>query len=198
MVTVEQIVERIDDLGRFQSLVLVAIDGLGGAGKSTLASNLAQRLGDKGRSVIVIHIDDFVFPTSERPKGVGAAKPVGGDFDWGRLQKEVLETLRAGEVARYSRYDWPTDRHAETLEARPSGVVLVEGVSTCRRELSEFYDLRIWVECSRSERLRRGIARDGESFRWRWEEDWMPAEDHYAKTHVPAVRADFCVSGEAS
>lgn len=198
MVTIEEIVERVDELTRSRPLVLVAIDGLGGAGKSTLASKVAGRLRDKGTCARVIHVDDFAYPVSERPERVGSGKPIGGDFDWQRLRSEVLMPLRAGRVARYARYDWPTDSHAESRDVRPAGVVLIEGVSACRNELSELYDYRIWVECSRQERLKRGIARDGESARWQWEEDWMPAEDRYAEAHAPATRADCRFSGETS
>jgi len=197
MVTTEQVVQRIADLSPSRALVLIGIDGLGGAGKSTFASDVARRLLERGKIVSVIHFDDFVFPTEERPREVGADKPIGGDFDWKRLRDEVLVPLRSGRVARFARYDWPTDTHAETHEIHPEGTVLVEGVSTCRGELSGLYDLRIWVECSRSERLKRGIERDGESASRKWEGDWMPAEDRYARGHGPAGRADYRVCGEA-
>jgi uridine kinase len=114
------------------------------------------------------------------------------------LLQEVLVPLRGKGVARYARYDWPTDSHAEIHEVSPQGIVVIEGATACRNELREFYDVRIWVECSRSERLRRGIARDGESARMRWETDWMPAEDCYVKTHDPATYADIRVRGETS
>lgn len=77
-----------------------------------------------------------------------------------RLQRGVLEPLRAGQTARYVRYHWPTDAYGQVIEAFPAGVVLVEGVTACRLELSDAYDLRIWVRCSMVERLRRGLARD--------------------------------------
>lgn len=64
-----------------------------------------------------------------------------------------------------------------------------------RRELVNLYDLKIWVECPKAIRLARGIARDGEKARTIWEQDWMPKEDHYIKTHLPRESADLFVNG---
>ena len=80
-------------------------------------------------------------------------------------------------------------------EVSPHGVVIVEGVYSSRRELASLYDLRIWVECPRELRLSRGLARDGETARKLWEEDWMPSEDRYLEEHRPLERADAVVSG---
>src|SRR6185503_3271139 len=121
-----------------------------------------------------------------------------GNFDWCRLREEVLVPLHEGRAARYARYDWVMDDHAETHEVPPGGIVIVEGVGSSRCELSEYYDVRVWVDCCREQRLERGIARDGEVARDRWENDWMPIEERYRATHRPDVRADLIISGEAS
>jgi uridine kinase len=41
----------------------------------------------------------------------------------------------------------------------------VEGIYSIRKELEEFFDQKIWVECSAETRLNRGVKRDGESMR---------------------------------
>ena len=106
--------------------------------------------------------------------------------------------LRQGRPARYARYDWDHDALAEIRELRPGGVAIVEGIYSSRRELASLYDLRIWVECPRDVRLSRGLARDGEGARGRWEEDWMPAEDRYVVEHRPWELADLIVDGAAA
>lgn len=174
---------------------LVGLDGLGGSGKSSLASSLCEGLKALGIGTEMVHFDDFYLPSADRPPDVGDAKPVGGDFDWQRLRESVLAPLREGLRARYARYDWHRHALAETHEVTPGGVVLVEGVYCCRKELSGFYDLKIWVDCPRALRLERGIARDGESYRGQWEHDWMPAEDRYVAEHRPDQLADITVSG---
>ena len=195
---VSEVVQQIVAADVICSTLLVAVDGKGCAGKSTLAATLASELEATGRRVEVIHFDDFYLPLSLRPEGVGSEKPIGGDFDWERLRDQVLVPLRGRRVARFARYDWIEDALAETHEVVPGAIVIVEGISSSRQELAALYDLRVWVDCPRQLRLNRGIARDGETYRARWEQDWMPSEDRYVNEHRPDKKADFVVGGVAS
>ena len=173
--------------------LLVAIDGPGGAGKSTLARLLKEQLKTLGWLVAVVKHDDFYRPSHQRANQQTGL--IGRDFDWKRLRDQVLTPIREGRLAHYQRYDWETDVLAEWHTIFASDVVIVEGVYTMRRELAHLYDLKIWVECPRALRLARGIARDGEKARTTWEEDWMLKEDDYVKTHLPHERADLFVNG---
>ena len=173
--------------------LLVAIDGPGGAGKSTLARLLEVQLSTLGWVVPVVKHDDFYLPSHQRVNQQTGV--IGCDFDWERLRNQVLTPIREGRLAHYQRYDWETDVLAEWRTISASDAVLVEGVYTMRRELAHLYDLKIWVECPRAIRLARGIARDGEKARTIWEQDWMPKEDDYIKTHLPRESADLFVNG---
>jgi uridine kinase len=171
------------------SLFIVGIDGCGGAGKSRLATEVRAALASRGRDISVVQMDDFYFPSASR-NGILALDAIGSAFDWRRLRDQVLVPLRGGQPARYQRYDWPSDEHAEWHDV-PHGIVIVEGVYSTRVELEQFYDLTVWVECTRPIRLARGIERDGETWRRKWEEEWMPAEDRYVKEQSPHTRADL-------
>lgn len=86
-----------------EGFALVAIDGLGGAGKSTLARALQADLA----AVIIVQMDDFYRPMLERRRE--QLSPVEGFdqfFDWQRLRDEVLAPLRAGRTAHFRPYDW--------------------------------------------------------------------------------------------
>ena len=190
-----ELAARLRALHATRRTLLVAIDGAGGSGKSRLADDLRTRLTASHVPTSIVEVDDFFLPSRRRPRGPASEKPIGGDFDWQRLRQEVLEPLRRGQAARYSRYDWAADEMAGMSEVSPHGVVFVEGVYSSRRELASLYDLRIWVECPRELRLSRGLARDGETARKLWEEDWMPSEDRYLEEHRPQERADAVVSG---
>ena len=173
---------------------LIGIVGPGGAGKSTFAAALARRLQQERISVAVVRMDDFFLPSTQRPAGCGADKPLGGDFDWQRLRDQVLIPLAHNQPASYQRYDWPTDMLAEWQTLAGCQVVIVEGVYALRHELRALYGLTIWIDCPRPIRLARGIVRDGETARAQWEHDWMPAEDHYIATERPHLTANFYVT----
>jgi uridine kinase len=196
MVGVVAVAARFVALHGAAGRVLVGIDGLGGSGKSQLASALAAAMARIGAApVSVVHGDDFYLPSAARVAGDAAVKPIGADVDWHRLRADVLEPLRAGREARYRVYDWDRDALGAFCTVRPGGITLVEGVYTLRPELRGLYDTRIWVECPREIRLARGLARDGEAARARWEHDWMPAEDRYVAECRPAAGVDLVVSG---
>jgi uridine kinase len=156
----------------------VAIDGRGGSGKSTLADFLAGRVpGCK-----IVRTDDF-------------ARPGVPGWDWPRFLGEVARPLLGGKAGRYMRFDWDEGSLTEWHEVPGSGVVILEGVSSMRRELELPWDLTIWVETPQEIRLARGVARDGEAMRPQWEQVWEPQEDRYVADQKPHLRADLVVSG---
>ena len=163
--------------------LLLGIDGCGGSGKTTFAANL-QALNPE---ITVVHMDDFFRPTSQRLPRNLAAQQVGSDFDWVRLRSQVLEPLQNNISGYYQRYEWKIDSMVEWHTVPIGGIVIVEGVYSIRKELASFYDFKIWFDCPRDVRLTRALERDGETARAIWENDWMPAEDHYLEAHKPLI-----------
>lgn len=163
---------------RGRRTTLVAIDGYGGAGKTTLAAALADCLID----AVVVHTDD-----SARPNVPG--------WEWQRFVAQVLDPLLSDRAARYQRYDWGQDRLAEWHDVPVGGVVIAEGVSILRRELGDPWDVKVWIDCPHDLRLARGVARDGEAPRGQWEQVWMPEEDAYFTDQRPDLRADYVIDG---
>jgi hypothetical protein len=159
---------------------LVAVDGPGGAGKSTFAGRLAAALGDAQ----VIHTDDF------------AAWDV--PIEWfPRLWEQVVEPLAAGRCGRYQRYDWVRRELAEWHDVPLAPVIILEGVSAGRREIADHLALTVWIETPADLRLARGIERDGEELRSFWN-DWIRAEDAHFAADGTRDRADLVVTGDPS
>jgi uridine kinase len=162
--------------------VLLGVDGGAGAGKTTFTDWLAARIRELGTSVATLHIDNFFRPAAER---VGYPSPlaVTDDIDWERLRDEAILPLRAGRAARPRLYDWPTDSFRTRAEVEPGGIVIIDGVTSLRRELRARYGLRIWLSCHRDLRVARLARRQGSS-------DaeirrWLPSEDQYVAEHEP-------------
>ncbi|MED3397236.1 uridine kinase [Bacillus wiedmannii] len=185
------ILKWIEEKWKEQSLLIIGIDGCGGAGKSTSANKIKSKFS----TVTIVHMDDFYLPCSQIINEHPTNKSIGADFDWKRLLQEVLDPISNGIEGCYKRYDWETDSLAESHTVLANGIVIIEGVYATRQELAEMYDLKIWVNCPRETRIKRGIARDGETARDMWENNWMVAEDMYVESHKPHEFADFIIDG---
>jgi len=161
---------------------LVAVDGRGGAGKSTVARGLAAACG----GAPIVEVDDFLY-----------WRDIEGW--WPRLEHEALRPLLAGRAARYRVRDWAGDPLGQGLdgwtEVPPADVVIVEGIGSSRRAIADDLTLALWVETPRQERLRRGIARDGEERRDLWL-DYMRLEDEFFGRDGAPERAAYVVSGK--
>jgi uridine kinase/predicted N-acetyltransferase YhbS len=158
--------------------VFIGIDGCGAAGKTTLAARVAAAV----PGTIVVHVDDFAAPDVP-------------EWDWERMEVQLLAPLRAGRAARYQRWGWDRDEGGAWCDV-PAGVpVIIEGVSSTRREVNAPWALQIWVDAPREARLDRALDRDGAAQLHRWLDDWMPAEDAYVAREHPQQRVDLVVSG---
>jgi len=157
---------------------ILAIDGPGASGKSTLAALASAKLS----RAPIIHTDDFAGWDDQ--------------FSWyQRLLDQVLVPLSQGAPARYQRYDWDRREPAEWHELGPEELLIIEGVGSSRLAFRPYLAATVWVQTRREERIRRGLARDGEAARPLWEQ-WMRGEDEYIARERPDQTADLVVSGE--
>lgn len=147
--------------------VLVAIDGVDGSGKTTMAIELASRIGGLGRSVVLIHVDDFMHLKQVRHRR-GRTSPLGyflDSYDYEALIAKALRPLGPSGDGRYQA--GITDRNLDVrvefpvLSAPERAVVIVEGLFLLRDELFEFWDYSIFVASDRQSALQRKSARDG-------------------------------------
>jgi uridine kinase len=157
---------------------ILAVDGCGGAGKTALASALAEALG----GAQVLHTDDFA----------SWDNPI--DW-WPRLIREALEPLARNEPARFRATDWENSGRPDWRVIEPAEFVILEGVSASREAFQPFLTYSIWIDTPRELRLRRGLERDGEEARAQWEQ-WMAEEDEYVEREKPQTRADVIVPGD--
>jgi uridine kinase len=156
---------------------LIAIDGPGGAGKTSLATWLGKEL-----DAPVVHTDEF-------------ASWEDTVNWWPELIERVLEPLAAGEPARYQPTSWAGEKHEPVVLDPGVGTVILEGVTATRRAFRPYLAYSIWIETERTLRLQRGIARDGELAREQWER-WMAEEDRYIAAERPAAHADAVLRGD--
>ena len=187
--------------GRDSGVVLVAIAGGSGSGKTWLARALRRRL---GRRAALLSLDDFYRDL----RHVAPARRAGRNFDqpaaidWPALAA-VLDGIAAGGRPPVPRYDF--SRHTRRGRPRrwaPRPVVLVEGLwPWVRPALRDRFDLRIYRDAAaplrRERRLERDVRERGRtpaSVRRQWREQVEPM----FRRHVAPQRdrAHVVVGGE--
>jgi uridine kinase len=147
--------------------LLVAVDGVDGSGKTTLAGHLAGDLQSLGRRCLVIHADDFMHTRAVRHRR-GRSSPEGyfhDSYDYASLTRYVLEPLgrdgdgwfRAGTVDRAR--DKVTPRAPRFAD--PETVTIVEGLFLHRDELVDRWDFSVFLAVDPRIALARKARRDG-------------------------------------
>jgi uridine kinase len=187
----ERVSDAIDAVEPDGPAVLVGIDGPGGAGKSTLARELALLRGD----VAIVQGDDFYRPLKESTRA--ALTPIEAVdllFDWERLRDEVLAPLLRGERACYRRYDWPSERlGSDTMTIEARGVVVIEGCYVARPALRGYLDLIVVVDAPRELCIAR--RRAGGEIQPEQAARLLAAEEWYLERQSPARVADLVIDG---
>lgn len=161
---------------------VVLVDGPAGSGKTTLAGGIEEAARVHDVRAAVVHMDDLYAGWEGLREG-------------GAALTEMLRAVGVGEPARYRRFDWVADRYAETVTVPEADVLVVEGVGSARSEHLDLVTVLVWVEePDLDERLRRGLARDGEQAAPQWHR-WMAQEqDLFAEVRTHE-HADVLVDG---
>jgi uridine kinase len=179
----------------YAGLLVVAIDGHGAAGKSTIADAVAAATG-----AALVRTDDFFLDQPGRSAARPAPPPpppapagLAGYYDWSRLRTEALVPLRARRAASFRRFDWERGRGLDgSVSVQPRDLVLVEGVFSAAPELSDLVDRSVFVDTPESERLRRLRLRVTPE---EWDDDWLIAERTYFELTRTPSSFDLVVRG---
>ena len=192
-----------------QKLTVLAIDGMCGAGKTSLAAFLHSVYGCS-----IIHADDFFLPpelrTDER------LREPGGNIHYERLQEEVIspllqikrkqrkganemETKTSGGASQphlcYRRFSCSRMAYEEEpVSVSLTPLLIVEGSYCLRPEFREAYDLCVFLSCSEETQKTRILNRNGAEMLRAFQEKWIPMENRYFSYFQIPAHADFCFS----
>ncbi len=200
----KELLEKMLEWFILNRILIIGIDGLGGAGKTTIASLLKLYLDNKSINSFILHIDDFIYPRNIRYNEAKEEWYCYYNLQWryDYLIKEILMPIKKGiEIdKRIELYDKEKDKYLlEQIKIPMGSILLLEGIFLQRKELREYIDYYIYLDVPKEIRLKHVIERDKyigsvEEIKKKYERRYFPAEDIYVKKYCPAENADIVLS----
>jgi len=179
---------------------IVGIDGLGGAGKTTIARKLKLELEEEHCETSLLHIDDYINKIKQRYQT--------GKEEWFEyyflqwdvklLQTELFDNLHNNkDLLTLPFYQSSSDTIIDKqINVEFSSIILVEGIFLQRKEWRDYFDFVIYVDCSHELRAKRVLERDLYIGNYRarlgkYKRRYWVAEDYYFNNEAPIENADY-------
>ncbi|MFJ5770501.1 kinase [Psychrobacillus sp. NPDC093180] len=198
-----EIMERMKRLNELNRPYIIGIDGLSGAGKTTITQTLTKELTFEGQKIVVIHIDDLI---EERAKRYNTGHPEWYEYyflQWDAQEiKEKLLLAVHGKLneLHLKYYDKENDRcYMKSITIEQCNVLLIEGIFLQRKEWKGFFDYMIYLDCPKHVRSERVLRRDAyigsinERLK-KYERRYWAGEDYYFKEANPIQNADIVIN----
>lgn len=150
--------------------IIIAIDGPCASGKSTLAKHLQKEV-----NAMVFRMDDFFL--SEDKKTKERLNEIGGNVDYERFQKEVLNQLQ-NDYIEYRRFNCKIQDFEQPEIVSLPQVIVVEGSYSLHKELRDYYDIKILLKVNPTLQLKRLEERNPKLLN-RFINEWIPLENRY-------------------
>ncbi|NEN07435.1 uridine kinase [Diaminobutyricibacter tongyongensis] len=132
--------------------VIVAIDGIDGAGKTSFGDDLAAVFREAGHDAFRASMEDFHRSRAERYRD-GRESPESfyrDSFDYGTFRRVLIDPFRMAGSTGFQTAAWDVRRDAPTLSrwitGQPDGVLIVDGVFLSRPELRGIWNYSILLE----------------------------------------------------
>lgn len=165
---------------RSSQTVVIAIDGVAGSGKTTLAEKLTNDL----TSCQVIHMDDLYD---------GWKDPLSSELS-DRIITQILLPITNSRVARYEKYNWYLETFDLISSIPKSDFLILEGVGSGQIAFRKFLSKLIWIELDPKIGFERVIDRDGEGVRDHMLNFMANQSNHFA-LNLTQNAADYTISG---
>ena len=185
--------------------IRVGIDGVDASGKTTLANLLADYLKSQNVDIIRASIDGFHNPKSIRYKK-GRNSPEGyykDSFNNQAIIDNLLAPLGENENLQYKKaiFDFKTDSEVvlPVETANKDSILIMDGVFLFRPELTDYWDLKIFIEADFKITVSRATKRDGyylgseQEILDKYNQRYVPGQQLYFHEAHPQETADIII-----
>ncbi|CAI9396757.1 MULTISPECIES: kinase [Bacillaceae] len=173
--------------------VVVGIDGLSRSGKTTMVKKLEASLLERGLSVKVLHIDDYIVERNRRYHTGYEEWYEYYHLQWDvqALQEKLFKKLKNATEIQLPTYNSQSDtQQIEIISLLHTDLIIMEGVFLQRIEWRDFFDFILYLDCPkeiRFSRERKETQLNLDKFKNRY---WK-AEDYYIEKECPKKRANI-------
>lgn len=168
------------EVGNSNRTLVISIDGPAGAGKTTLAEKIEVEFD----GVVVIHMDDLYR---------GWLLTLGPTLT--RELQSIIEQLNEEDAITYSKFDWYKNEIGEARTFKAPNILILEGVGSGQESIAKRVDIKVWVDISAEEGMKRVLARDGDINKSEMELFLLDQEAHFT-AELTQERSDFQIPGK--
>lgn len=202
MIDMEMIYNHVMSTIGTKNISIIGIDGLGGAGKSTISEKICQKFEDNNYHTLLLHIDDFIHVREVRYNFAYPDWKCYYDLQWRfeyfrDLIKEIKNNKK--DYIDIELYDKEKDTYIhQQFDIHENTIVIVEGIFLQRKEFNHIFDYIIYIDIPEEVRLNRVLKRDtyiGDTQQIinKYENRYFPAEHKYIEEYQPQNTADFVI-----
>ena len=158
-----------------KSKIIIAIDGMTGSGKTTLAKELSQ----VWDNAPIFHADDFFLIPELRTEE--RLKEPGGNIHYERMKKEIIDPLIEGkinDVIKYKPFNCRTQNFGEEKNLKINKINIVEGSYCLNPYFGKYYDLSIFLRINDKEQIER-LTKRAPKMIDNFINKWIPLEKKY-------------------
>ena len=174
---IEIINQRINELlsNPEKQKIIIAIDGMTGSGKTTLAKELSQMHND----IPVFHADDFFLLPELRTEE--RLNEPGGNIHYERMKKEVIDPLLNGkidDVIKYKPFNCRIQDFGEEKALKINKINIIEGSYSLNPYFGKYYDFSVFLKIYDKDQIER-LTKRAPKMIDNFINKWIPLEKKY-------------------
>ena len=173
---VEQIKQKVEVLLKEnkKEIIVIAIDGMTGSGKTTLAEELSQVY-----KAPIFHADDYFLPPELRTEQ--RLNEPGGNIHYEKMKKEIIDILVDGKInstIKYKPFICKNQSYGEEKSFKLSKINIVEGSYCLNPYFGKYYDISVFLKINEKSQIERLTKRCPQMIN-NFINKWIPLEKKY-------------------